>query len=242
MAEQRISRRGLKPNPRFSGDIWETPKNQRKNTKSTANTLSLEAAPSLKPSSVQEESSQSRSPSPESKNSTPEPEEMSDDNFDGPLSEERQIALVKKLYKDISFSGAYAGIQTIQKSLLKEKGLKISQNVIAKALNQFPSYIQVSFALLRKKQRTLCKIHVVCFFQHLPSIKKYPRAHYDVTSLGSLAQADLAFMGTKLNFNKYIGFLLVIDVFSVSKKTKNKKNKKKTKKNIFLAPDFHACN
>jgi hypothetical protein len=53
---------------------------------------------------------------------------------------------------------------------------------------------------------------MLCYFQHLPRITAYPTAHYDVDSLFELVQADLAFI--KLRFNKQIGFLLLIDVFS----------------------------
>jgi hypothetical protein len=39
-------------------------------------------------------------------------------------------------------------------------------------------------------------------------------AHYDVSALGQVAQADLAFMNPP--FNKFWGFLIMIELFSVS--------------------------
>jgi hypothetical protein len=61
----------------------------------------------------------------------------------GPLNEEQQIALVKKLYRDESFSGAYSGVSNMRKCILLEKGIRIPVPVVAKALNQFPNYVKV---------------------------------------------------------------------------------------------------
>jgi hypothetical protein len=95
-------------------------------------------SPTPPPLAPEEEPSRSRSTSPETDVSS------SFDESEGPMTEQRQIAIVKKLYKDLSFAGAYGGIQTIQKSLLTQKGLDIKPRVIAEALNQFPSYVTVS--------------------------------------------------------------------------------------------------
>jgi hypothetical protein len=71
-------------------------------------------------------------------------EEDLTDGAEGPMTEERQIAIVKKLYHDATFSGAFSGIQTMRKALKAEKGLIINESVIAKALKEFPDYVQVS--------------------------------------------------------------------------------------------------
>ena len=138
MAEQRTSRRSSKPNPKYYGSLWQT----EKKTPPTVQPLQNVAAPL----EVAGDQGKSLPSSPEERASSPEGDSTEEEEGlpKGPLSEENQIAIVKKLYKDVSFSGAYAGIQTIQRSLLAEKGLKISQKIIAKALNQFPSYVMVS--------------------------------------------------------------------------------------------------
>jgi hypothetical protein len=51
----------------------------------------------------------------------------------------------------------------------------------------------------------------------MPRIKSYPKGVYDVSALWQLCQCDLAFVPKPLVFNSYVGFLLLIDCFSVSK-------------------------
>jgi hypothetical protein len=62
----------------------------------------------------------------------------------GPLTEEQQIGYVQKMYRDVTFSGAYSGVSNMRKCLLLEKHVRIPIPVIAKALNLFPNYVKVS--------------------------------------------------------------------------------------------------
>jgi hypothetical protein len=116
----------------------------------------------------------------------------------GPLTQEEQKQLVLSLYSDVSFAGAYAGVMSFQKALKIQFGINIPQYVIAAALKTIPQYIKL-----------------------LPRIKKINYAHYDVSSLWQLCQADLAFMQKKYKEKEqwkvlqeyndgYIGFLLVV--------------------------------
>lgn len=51
-------------------------------------------------------------------------------------TEGAQIKLVQKYFKQIGFSGSFAGIQSFQHALWAEKGIHISQKVISKAMHQ----------------------------------------------------------------------------------------------------------
>jgi hypothetical protein len=117
------------------------------------------------------------------------------------LSEREQIDLVKTLYRDINFSGAFSGISNLHKTILLEKGIFISKPLIAKAVNEIPSYVQ-----------------------HLRPIRKVQRSKYDVNSFGELCQADIAYMYDYEGF-KY--FVLLIDVFSHRVFTRAQKTKSK---------------
>jgi len=56
-----------------------------------------------------------------------------------PETERQQIELVKKYYKQIGFSGSFAGIQSLQRALWSDKGLDISQKIISKAMHEVSS-------------------------------------------------------------------------------------------------------
>ena len=57
----------------------------------------------------------------------------------------------------------FVGVKSIQRALKLEKGIHVPQNVIIEALNEIPSYVQ-----------------------HLRPIRRFERAHYDVTALYQL--------------------------------------------------------
>lgn len=149
MSEQRVSKRRLKPNLKYSDSaLWQTQK--RRATKVIKSTEIPQQEPPLTVTAETTETPPKDLPPkdlPLLPQSSPEPEEdSSEDEVDYtniPLSEDQQIKIVKKLYRDTSFSGAYSGILTMQKCLLKEKGLKVSQRIISKALYEFPSYVMV---------------------------------------------------------------------------------------------------
>jgi hypothetical protein len=127
----------------------------------------------------------------------------------GPLTEEQQIAYVQKLYRDVTFSGAYSGVSNMRKCLLLEKHVRIPVPVIVKALNMFPNYVKVS------GQSCEFAVKIMGFFvQRLPAKTKYPVAHYDVTALGQLVQSDLAFVHDKMIYNGFIGFIILVECFS----------------------------
>lgn len=156
----RTSGRARKPNTRF--DDYVLPQKKARAIKSTTAaakeqqqslTLSSEQ-PSLPEKEVTatpdiEEPlpGNEEPPSNESDNTAPEADLDTAPEAD-PTTLEGKIQLVKKLYKDINFSGAYSGIQTFQRCLLSQKGIHISQTIIAQALNQFPNYVMVRAALL----------------------------------------------------------------------------------------------
>ena len=51
-------------------------------------------------------------------------------------SDRQQIELVKKYYKQAGFSGSFAGVQSMQRALWSDKGLNVSQKIIAKAMHE----------------------------------------------------------------------------------------------------------
>jgi hypothetical protein len=127
----------------------------------------------------------------------------------GPLTEEQQIAYVQKLYRDVTFSGAYSGVSNMRKCLLLEKHVRIPVPVIAKALNLFPNYVKVS-----RHFREFAVKKIMALLQRLPAKTKYPVAHYDVTALGQLVQSDLAFVHDDMIYNGFIGFIILVECFS----------------------------
>jgi hypothetical protein len=123
-----------------------------------------------------------------SENVLPQDENYVPDQNEERLIERQQMDLVKKLYKDLSFSGSYSGISNLQRTIFLEKGLHLSKNLITKAVNEIPTYVQ-----------------------HLRSRKKFERSHYDVSAFGEVCQMDLAIM---FDFNGYSCFFLLIELFS----------------------------
>lgn len=185
MAERRTSNRVSKLNPKYYGGTWELAKKKKQFVVSKPKSPEPPSAvvpvaperPSVAPvvpptsSAVAESEAQNSDSQSEAESSEEEDDDESDDEpFEEPLlqqpkSEEEEIALVQKLYKDLSFSGSFSGIQTLRRCILKEKGINVSQRIVAKALNLFPSYVT-----------------------HLNAIKSYPTSHYHVTALGQLMQ------------------------------------------------------
>jgi hypothetical protein len=232
--EVRKSGRVTKTNPLYSGSLWDTPapKKPKKLPKPKETSPAAAAAAAAAPEEPLAAAAAAASTAPltplpptastsekkpkdsahvvdeaadDDSDSAPVVDEAADDDddsasdhtdssyhTDGPLSEKQQIAIVKKAYTDIKFPACYGGIQSIKRSLLSEKNLRIPERIIAKALNEFSDYVK-----------------------NLPTIKRYPRSRYDVSSLGQLWQADLAFVGARRQWNGFTGFLLCIDCFSV---------------------------
>ena len=221
--EVRRSGRTRTENKRYSGSDWEKPKTLKKPKKLLSKPKELStaaaAAPEEEPAAAASTLPAAPPPTASSTSETVtkdsaakgDDDSASDDDHteDGPLSEEKMVRIVKKLYTDIKFPAAYAGIQSMRRSLLSQKNLKIPERIISKALNDFPEYIK-----------------------NLPRITRYPRSHYDVSALGQLwqvrekcqvcvllpilrPQADLAFVGVRRNWNGFKGWLLCIDCFSV---------------------------
>jgi hypothetical protein len=122
-------------------------------------------------------------------------------NDSSDLKEEEKINLVKRLYKDIKFSGSFSGINNMQRSIFLETGTHLSRSLIHKALNEIPTYVQ-----------------------HLRPVRTLERSKYKVTAFGEVCQADIAYM---FDFEGFKYFLLLIDLFSHriftrAQKTKNK--------------------
>ena len=158
----RKSGRVLKANAKYFNENFDTGK--RKNTAvakaaaplPTAVTESVAAAtPST--SAATPPTSPPPPPSPPSTTENTSDEEEEEQTESGPLSERQQISIIQKYYTKDSFSGAYAGVQSLKRSLLTEKGLDFPLRVIVKAVHEFPSYVM-----------------------NLPSIKNYPRSRYVV--------------------------------------------------------------
>jgi hypothetical protein len=117
------------------------------------------------------------------------------------LTEAQKIALVKRLYRDVNFSGSFSGINNMQRSIFLEKGIHVRRALVNKALNEIPTYVQ-----------------------HLRPIRKFERSHYNVTAFGEVCQADIAYM---FDFEGFKYFLLVIDLFSHRIFTRPQKTKNK---------------
>jgi hypothetical protein len=203
MSARRSSGRALKQNTKYYNDDFETVKKKKKVSPAAAAagaaplTSAAADAPSTTPPSPPPESPLPESPPPPSpprSRASSSSEESDDEEYrGGPLTEKDQIRLIQKYYSDDSFSGAYTGVQNLKRSLLTEKHLNVPLRVVVRAVSEIPSYVR-----------------------NVPPIQKYPRARYDVSSLGQLFQADLGFVEKKYIFGGYIGFLLAIDCFSVS--------------------------
>ena len=116
------------------------------------------------------------------------------------------VELIKKMYKQTSFSGSFSGIQSLQRAIWADKGLHISQRLIQKAVNEVCLKRQLHAAASDN-----VPFQIPSYVQHLRPIRRFPRAHYSVSSLWQLVQADLAFMH---DYNGYKAFLLLIDCFS----------------------------
>ena len=96
---------------------------------------------------------------------------------------------IRELWQDTKFCGAFSGINNFQACLEMEKGVKLSKNKLFAILRENPNFLIES----RKVRKT------------------FPRRRMLVHGVGQVWQADLAMMFT---YNKYIGFLLCIDIFS----------------------------
>ena len=95
---------------------------------------------------------------------------------------------IKNLYTDKNFSGSFSGVRNLKLFLKTDYGEDVSSARLYRILKEIPNYIY-----------------------QLRPIRKYPMRSYQVDSFGKLLEADLGFMK---KYNGYVGFLLMIDVFS----------------------------
>ncbi len=114
---------------------------------------------------------------------------------------------IRKLWKEPKFCGAFSGINNFQACLKMEKGIHMSKNKLFQILRKDPDFLIES----RRVYKT------------------FPRRRLVVHGVGQVWQADLAMM---FRFNKFIGFLLCIDLFSrkIFCRTIRKKNQPTVKK------------
>lgn len=92
------------------------------------------------------------------------------------------------LWKDPNFNGSFRGARSFQIFLKTDKNIDIALQRIYKVLNTDSIYIS-----------------------HQRPIRNFPRRHYDVRTYGEVCAMDLAFM---FPFEEFIGFLLLIDLYS----------------------------
>jgi len=86
-------------------------------------------------------------PPPEAKGAegeTPEAMIAPDEQVLAHMTDRQKMDLVKKLYRQLDFSASFSGIVNLQRAIFLEKGLHISRKLISLAVNEIPSYVQVS--------------------------------------------------------------------------------------------------
>ena len=142
---ERKSRRKITPNVRLEGFVTDQPKRKKP---PILKRVAPAAATAPTPPPVPPSAPPSPSSSPTPQTATPPPP-LPEDNFDvaadvtpgARLTKDQQIALVKKLYTDQNFSGAFSGIRNLQRSIEREKKIRIPQTIIQQALLSFPHYV-----------------------------------------------------------------------------------------------------
>jgi hypothetical protein len=81
------------------------------------------------------------------------------------LSEEDQVALVRRLWLDPRFAGSFTGAKTMAREVFLKTRQKIPMDVVYKALRTVPTYLT-----------------------HLRPIRQYEVAHYNVSTVGEVVQ------------------------------------------------------
>ena len=99
------------------------------------------------------------------------------------------VAELKKLWKDPLFKGAFTGARSFQSHLKYDKNIKVSFNKILSALKELPNWVG---ALKRRR--------------------KFKRRQYKAGGANTVAEIDIGIM--KDIDPEYIGFLVLVDIFT----------------------------